>query len=174
MARDPYEVLGVPRDASADDIKSAYRRLAKRYHPDLNPGDPDAAQKMNEVNQAYERIKDPQAYRQPSPNPYETDYTDYTWSGNVNEEHENPFEAFFRQYQQSSYQYRRTRPVSVFRIILVVYLLLNLVSCMGRTLTARYSVNDYYQAYRDQYYEQFEHAPTAPQTWEDIYSYGQR
>ena len=58
MARDPYEVLGVPRDASADDIKSAYRRLAKRYHPDLNPGNPAAAQKMNEVNQAYERIKE--------------------------------------------------------------------------------------------------------------------
>ena len=53
MAKNPYEVLGVPHGASEEEIKAAYRRLAKRYHPDLNPGDPTAAQKMNEVNQAY-------------------------------------------------------------------------------------------------------------------------
>ncbi len=60
MVQDPYSVLGVSRDATDDEIKAAYRRLAKKYHPDLNPGDAEAARKMNEVNAAYEQIKNPQ------------------------------------------------------------------------------------------------------------------
>ncbi|MBQ3279190.1 MAG: J domain-containing protein [Clostridia bacterium] len=51
--RDPFQVLGVPSTASEDEIKSAYRKLAKKYHPDLNPGDKAAEEKMREVNEAY-------------------------------------------------------------------------------------------------------------------------
>ena len=60
MIDDPYKVLGVSRDASDEEIKQAYRRLAKKYHPDLNPGDQEAARKMQEVNAAYEQIKNPE------------------------------------------------------------------------------------------------------------------
>ena len=56
---DPYKILGVSPDASDEEIKRAYRRLAKKYHPDLNPGDAEAARKMQEINAAYERIKNP-------------------------------------------------------------------------------------------------------------------
>lgn len=58
--RDYYEVLGIPRDATEADIKKAYRRLARQYHPDANPNDKDAAEKFKEINEAYEVLKDPQ------------------------------------------------------------------------------------------------------------------
>ena len=57
MYQDPYKVLGVSPDASDEEIKKAYRDLAKKYHPDMNPGDASAAEKMNEINDAYDRIK---------------------------------------------------------------------------------------------------------------------
>lgn len=60
MISDPYQVLGVSPDASDEEIKQAYRRLAKKYHPDLNPGDETAAKKMQEINAAYEQIKNPE------------------------------------------------------------------------------------------------------------------
>jgi molecular chaperone DnaJ len=57
--RDPYEVLGVPRDSSADEIKSAYRRLARKYHPDVNQGDTSAEEKFKEIGSAYSVLSDP-------------------------------------------------------------------------------------------------------------------
>ena len=63
---DPYAVLGVSRDASDDEIKKAYRRLAKQYHPDVNPGDEYAAQQMQKINAAYEQIKNPEKAYQSS------------------------------------------------------------------------------------------------------------
>ena len=57
--RDYYEVLGVDKNASADDIKRAYRKKAKEYHPDLHPGDKEAEEKFKEINEANEVLSDP-------------------------------------------------------------------------------------------------------------------
>ena len=56
---DYYELLGVSKDVTADDLKKAYRKLAVKYHPDKNPGDPTAEAKFKEISEAYEILKDP-------------------------------------------------------------------------------------------------------------------
>ena len=73
--RDYYEVLGLNKGASDDDIKKAYKKQARKYHPDLNPGDPVAAKKMQQVNAAYEQIKNPEK-AQPNPGS-QSGYTGY-------------------------------------------------------------------------------------------------
>ncbi|HHW00587.1 MAG TPA: J domain-containing protein [Clostridiaceae bacterium] len=60
---DPYKVLGVSPGASQDEIKKAYRKKAKEYHPDLHPNDPEAARKMNEINEAYDLLQNPEKYK---------------------------------------------------------------------------------------------------------------
>lgn len=57
--RDPYAVLGLQRGASAEEIKRAYRRLARRHHPDLNPGDAASEERFKELTAAYELLSDP-------------------------------------------------------------------------------------------------------------------
>ena len=57
--KDYYQILGVSRNASAEEISKAYKKLAKKYHPDLNPGDKKAEEKFKEINEAYEVLKDP-------------------------------------------------------------------------------------------------------------------
>ena len=105
MMDDPYKVLGVSPDASDEEIKRAYRNLAKKYHPDLNPGDQEAARKMQQVNAAYEQIKNPEAFRQSQ---QQRSYGGYGYG--------DPFGGYRQQsyggetedqYQQAAYNYIR-------------------------------------------------------------------
>ena len=98
MIDDPYQVLGVSRDASDDEIKRAYRRLAKKYHPDVNPGDPVAAKKMQQINAAYEQIKNPEK-TQSGPGGAGYGYNPY---GSYQQSYESSSGG---QYQQAAYQY---------------------------------------------------------------------
>jgi len=86
QVRDYYEILGIDRKASQDDVKKAYRKLARKYHPDLNPGDKSAEQKFKELNEAYEVLGDEKKradYDQYGSSPFEGggpgfDYRAYT------------------------------------------------------------------------------------------------
>ena len=62
MPENPYDILGVSPDASPDEVKKAYRKKARENHPDLNPDDPGAAERMNKINEAYDRIMNPEKY----------------------------------------------------------------------------------------------------------------
>ena len=71
MPNDPFTILGISSSATEDEIKAAYRKLAKKYHPDLNPGDKSAEQKMREINEAYTRaLQIKKTGRDPYQGPY--------------------------------------------------------------------------------------------------------
>lgn len=62
MTENPYDILGVAHDAPLDEVKRAYRKKARENHPDLNPNDPKAEERMNQINEAYDRITNPDKY----------------------------------------------------------------------------------------------------------------
>jgi DnaJ-class molecular chaperone len=62
--KDFYQLLGISRNASLTEIKKAYRKMARKYHPDLNPGDKNAEKQFKEMTEAYEVLKDPKKRKQ--------------------------------------------------------------------------------------------------------------
>lgn len=64
MARDYYDILGLQKNAAADEIKKAYRKMARKYHPDVNPGDSEAENKFKEISEAYGVLSDPEKKKQ--------------------------------------------------------------------------------------------------------------
>ena len=107
MIDDPYKILGVSRDASDEDIKRAYRRLAKKYHPDLNPGDQEAARRMQEVNAAYEQIKNPDKFTGQQSGGYGYGGGYYDPFGGYRQQQSYGGSQSGDQYQQAAYQYIR-------------------------------------------------------------------
>lgn len=122
MFVDYYKILGIEKTASLKDIKAAYRKLARKYHPDLNPNDKDAKKKFQEINEAHEVLSDPgkrKKYDQYGENWKHADEygksdsqfsrqqasgqkTDYTWtSGGEEGEFSNFFESLFGGYERS-------------------------------------------------------------------------
>ncbi len=80
--KDYYEILEVDKNATVDEIKSAYRKLAKKFHPDLNKNDHDAKNKFIELQEAYETLKDPKKrkeYDTLGHNAKNIDWSDFVW-----------------------------------------------------------------------------------------------
>lgn len=94
--RDYYEVLGVSRNADAGTIKKAYRKLAKKYHPDTNPGDKQAEKSFKEVTEAYTILSDPEKKRLYD----QFGHSAFDGSGAGQNPHGNPFENAGGGYQE--------------------------------------------------------------------------
>ena len=149
--KSPYEVLGVEENASLDEVTKAYRKLAKKYHPDLNPGDEEAARKMGEINEAYDRIKRGDINPNQQQNPYATYSENGTYYTTVNIDE--IWEAFNQYKQQQNYnnrqQYQRQYTVQTgrgcsgcFRFFWYFFLIQILISLLLRLNSCAYYINN--------------------------------
>jgi len=96
--KDYYKILGVDRNADEKEIKRAYRRLARKYHPDLNPGDKEAEKKFKEINEAYEVLSDPEKRKR-------YDELGAAWNAYGQQNTEQFWQDFYRKYGASGQRY---------------------------------------------------------------------
>lgn len=160
---DPYSVLGIAPGASEEEIKSAYRRLAKKHHPDLNPGDAEAARKMQEINAAYDQLRNPSqrhgAYDRTAQNTASSYGSQNTGGSYANEDFD-PFNLF----RGGRYVRRSGRPV--FLYVIIGFLTVNLIFS---ALTSFFG--SWREAYYQQYYSQSEqNMPGFPEEFHPGYS----
>lgn len=126
--KDPYATLGVSRDATAEEITAAYRRLAREYHPDRNPGNAVAEQRMKEINAAYDVLKNGKSsFKGDTSRQYGNPYGYGTHSGNS---WGGPPYASPR-YTYDTYREHSPFGFSLFTRIVGVLLALQLLSAMG-------------------------------------------
>lgn len=111
MYKDPYQVLGLSSDATDEEVKKKYRTLVKQYHPDLHPDDAEAAEKMSEINAAYERINSGDVYPQPSSGSSSAPSGSYTDNGTTYyyrySNMEDIFSSFFGSFDFSDFSSRQ-------------------------------------------------------------------
>ena len=172
MVSATFSVRPVSRSATEDEIKNAYRRLAKKYHPDLNPGDAEAARRMNEVNAAYDQLKNPEAYarqqqaeqaRQQARQQTQYDpFMGYTYDYR---QEEDDWQAQQSQWNQEQQYYRRpVRAFGLIRLIILFWLLSGLLTMCN---PIRYTQPQYYtfesyeemEEFYDNYYEYYYGTP---------------
>ena len=106
--KDYYKILEIEEDASEEEIKLAYRRLAKKYHPDLNKIDPKAKEKFIKLHEAYDTLIDPlrrKIYDRAGYNPQNIDLSDIFWRYNSMR-----FREILRQIYESNYRIPKIKP----------------------------------------------------------------
>lgn len=155
---DPYGILGVSPQSSDEEIAKAYKKLAKKYHPDLNPGNEAAARKMGRINQAYDDIKaQRQSGNRTNSTPrYQNTYGAYGASGDPFGFYSQFYQQYQRQTQQSrEAQRRRAAPFRLVFVLVFAYIILRLVGVIlaGTAPVQNYLYNDASrEPYRSYYY----------------------
>ena len=180
MAKNPYMVLGVTETASDAEIRAAYRTLAKKYHPDLNPNNAEAARRMNEINVAYDQIKTAekraaykatqaqQTYYQQSSytnNPFRTyyrtgqGYYGGSYTGGSDDNNEPPFGwgSVFEENQRHKSNTPRFRATRILYLAIMFILLMMFGNCVlyncvvGPIRGCLYGISGQYNRTQDQY-----------------------
>lgn len=149
----PYDTLGVSSDASDEEIAKVYKKLAKKYHPDLNPGNDAAARRMGEINQAYDQIKTMRqngtTWQDMNSNPYGNPYNNNSYST-----YQDPFSAFYESARSYTYYYQKPKahPMGIILAVLVTILFVRFIlSLLFGGYGYYYAVPDYYD-YPAEYY----------------------